>query len=91
MPLSSRVRPDVDGLIPKEEKVEQEDPGVHKPQVLRSLTLSKASPGAYSARRSNMNCVIFILHVMYCAFTCRVLLIDGDRLYGSTLPHIILD
>jgi hypothetical protein len=27
---------------------------VHKPKVLMSLTLSKASPGAYSAYRSNM-------------------------------------
>jgi hypothetical protein len=32
----------------------------------------------------------FILHVMYCACMCRVLLIDGDRLDGSTLPYIIL-
>jgi hypothetical protein len=29
-------------------------PEVHKPQVLRSLTLSKASPNAYSSYRSNM-------------------------------------
>jgi hypothetical protein len=57
---------------------------VRKAQVLRTLT----SPGACSVRRSNMNC--FFLHVMYCVFTCRVLLIDGDRLCGSTLAYIIL-
>jgi hypothetical protein len=28
--------------------------------------------------------------LMYCACTYRVLLIDGDMLHGSTLPHIIL-
>jgi hypothetical protein len=38
---------------------------VNKPQVLRSLTLSKASPGAYSAYRSNMiYFTLFLLHVM---------------------------
>jgi hypothetical protein len=41
---------------------------VHKPQVLRSLTLSKASPGAYSTYGSNKTSFYFILlHVMYCA------------------------
>jgi hypothetical protein len=55
-------------------------PKVDKPHVLRSFTLSKASPGACSTRRSNMNC--FSWHVMYCAFTCRVLLIDSDMLHG---------
>jgi hypothetical protein len=62
---------------------------VRKPQVLRSLTMSKGSPGACSACRANMN--YFILHVMYYVCTCRILLIDGDRLHGSTLPYIILD
>jgi hypothetical protein len=38
-------------------------PEVHKPQVLRSLTLSKASLSAYSAYRSNM--IDFtLLHVL---------------------------
>jgi hypothetical protein len=37
-----------------------------------------------------VNCHEVILHVMYCACTCRVLLIDGDRLHGITLPYIIL-
>jgi hypothetical protein len=43
--LSSRVGPDVGGLVLKEEKVEQKV--LRGP--LRSLTLRKASPGAYSA------------------------------------------
>jgi hypothetical protein len=64
-------------------------PEVHKPQVLKSFTLSKASRGACSACRSNMGCFILfaynILHIM-----CRVLLIDGDRLHCSTFPYIIL-
>jgi hypothetical protein len=33
---------------------------VHKPHVLRSLTLSMASPGPYSAYRSNMIYFYFI-------------------------------
>jgi hypothetical protein len=64
---------------------------VHEPHVLRSLTLSKASSGAYSAYRSNMiGFTLFLLHVMYLCITCRVLLIDGDRLHGSTLSYINL-
>jgi hypothetical protein len=66
-------------------------PEVHKPQVLRSLTLSKASPDAYSAYRFNMICfTLFLLHAMYSCITCRVLLIDDDRVHGSTLPYINL-
>jgi hypothetical protein len=57
MPSSSHLGPDVSGLILMEEKVKQE--------VLRSLTLSKASPGAYSAYRSNMiYFTLFFLPVM---------------------------
>jgi hypothetical protein len=64
-------------------------PEVHKPHVLRSITLSKASLSAYSAYRSNMTCfILFLLHVMYLCIMCRVLLIDDDRLHGSTLPCI---
>jgi hypothetical protein len=56
-----------------------------------SLTLSKASPGAYSAYRFNMiGFTLFLLHVLYLCITCRVLLIDDDRLYGSALPYINL-
>jgi hypothetical protein len=66
-------------------------PEVHKPQVLRSLSLSKASPSAYSAYKSNMTYfTLFLLHVMYLCITCRVLLIDDDRLHGSTLPYFNL-
>jgi hypothetical protein len=61
---------------------------VHKPQILRSLSLSKASLDAYSAYRSNMTCfTLFLLHVMYLCITCRVLLIDDDRLHGSMLSY----
>jgi hypothetical protein len=64
---------------------------VHKPHVLRSLSLSKASLGAYSAYRSNMTCFnLFLLNVMYLCITCRDLLIDDDRLHGSTLPYFNL-
>jgi hypothetical protein len=41
---------------------------VHMPHVLRSLTLSNASPGAYSSYSTNMTCfTLFYLPVMYCA------------------------
>jgi hypothetical protein len=64
-------------------------PEVRKPQVLRSLTLSKVSPGAYSACRCNMSCcILFACDVLH--ITCRILLIDGDRLHGSTLPYTII-
>jgi hypothetical protein len=66
-------------------------PEVQKPQVFRSLTLSKASPGAHSAYRSNVTCfTLFLLHVVYLCITSRVLLIDDGRLHGSTLPYNIL-
>jgi hypothetical protein len=74
-----------------EERSSRRFPEVHKPEVLRNLTLSKVSPGAYGAYRSNMICfTLFILHVMDVCVTCRVLLIDDDRLHGSTLPCINL-
>jgi hypothetical protein len=64
---------------------------VHKPQVFRSLSLSKASPGAYSAHRSNMiGFTLFLLYVFYLCITSRVLLIDDDMLHGNTLPYINL-
>jgi hypothetical protein len=66
-------------------------PEVHKPQVLRSLTLSKASPSAYSVYRSNMTCfTLFLLYVMYLCIIYRVLLIDGDRFHSSTLLYFTL-
>jgi hypothetical protein len=38
---------------------------VRKPQVLRSLTLSKASPGAYSTYKRYMESFLFYsMHVM---------------------------
>jgi hypothetical protein len=63
---SSHVGPIVNGLIPKEEKSSRRFPEVHKHQVLGSLSLSKASPGAYSSYRTNMICFTLLL-VMYCA------------------------
>jgi hypothetical protein len=64
---------------------------VHKPRVLRSLTLSNVGLGACSAYRSNMICfTLFLLHVMYLGIMWRVLLIDDDRLHSSTLPYINL-
>jgi hypothetical protein len=61
---------------------------VHKLQVLRSLTLSKASLGAYNAQLSNILPYFIVCDVL--CITCRVLMIDGDRLHGSTLPYISL-
>jgi hypothetical protein len=55
--------------------------------VLRSITLSKASPDAYSSYRTSMAC--FIAFDVLC-ITYRVFLDDGDRLHGSTLPYTIL-
>jgi hypothetical protein len=47
---------------------------VHKHQVLRSLTLSKASPGAYSTYRNViLSLLYFSIHVMYCALCIRFL------------------
>jgi hypothetical protein len=55
------------------------------------LNPEQGKPGACSAYRSNMVCfTLFLLHVMYLCITCRVLLIDHDRLHGSTLPYINL-
>jgi hypothetical protein len=66
-------------------------PEVHKPHVLRILTLSKASPGAYSLYRSKITCfTLFLLHVMYLCITYRIMLIDDDRLHGSTFPYFNL-
>jgi hypothetical protein len=40
-------------------------PEAHKAQVLSSLTLRKAIPGAYRTYRSNMiYFILFLLHVM---------------------------
>jgi hypothetical protein len=92
--LSSHVGPDVGGLALKEEKVEQEVPGGLQDTSFEELNLEQGCPSACSARGANMNYFIlfyFILYVMYCACTCRILLIDGDRLHGSTLSYIILD
>jgi hypothetical protein len=62
----------------------------HMPQVLRSLTLSKASPSAYSSYSTNMTCFkLFIAYDVLC-ITYRIFLVDGDRLHGSTLPYTIL-
>jgi hypothetical protein len=85
----SHVGPIVGGLFPKEEKVEQ-FPKFYKHQVLRSVTLSNASPGAYSSYRTNMTCFVYfiafdVLYIMYLVF-----LDDGDRLYGSNLLYTIL-
>jgi hypothetical protein len=66
---------------------------VHKHQVLRSITRlwSKASLGAYSTYGSNnMTCLLFFIACDVLCITYRVLLMDGDRLHGSTLPYITL-
>jgi hypothetical protein len=62
---------------------------VYKHQVLRSITLTKANPGAYSSyERINIACFTFMLGmiVYYVYGSCT----DGDRLHGSTLPYTIL-
>jgi hypothetical protein len=66
---------------------------VHKSHVLRSLTLSKVGPGAYSAYRSNMACLLYFIACDVLCITYRVLLIDGGRLHGSTpsVYHLIVD
>jgi hypothetical protein len=63
---------------------------VHKPQVLRSLILSKASPGAYSPCSANMSYLTFFIACDVLCITYRVFLDDSDRLHGSTLPYTIL-
>jgi hypothetical protein len=65
-------------------------PEVHKLQNLRSLTLCKASPSAYSAYGSNMTCLLLFIACDVLSITYMVLLVDGDRLHGSTLPYITL-
>jgi hypothetical protein len=53
--------------------------------------LGKASPSAYSINRlNNESCLTLIACDVLC-ITCRVLLDDGNRLHGSTLPYTILD
>jgi hypothetical protein len=64
-------------------------PEVHKAQVLRSSTLSESGLGACSVYRYNMSCfILFACDVLH--ITCRLFLIGGDRLHGSTLPYIVL-
>jgi hypothetical protein len=66
---------------------------VHKRHVLRSVTWlwSKAIPGAYSSCGFNMTCLLYFIACDVLCIMYRILLIDGDRLYGSTLPYTILD
>jgi hypothetical protein len=44
MPLSSRVGPDIGGLIPKEEKVEQEVPGGPQATSFEELNPEQGKP-----------------------------------------------
>jgi hypothetical protein len=65
---------------------------VHKHQILRSLTLSEARPGAYSSYKGLT--WLILLYFIACdvlCITCMVSLDGGDRLQGSTLLYTILD
>jgi hypothetical protein len=67
--------------------------GVHKPQILRSVTRrwSKASPDAYSPHRMLTRVLLyFSMHMMYCALYIGFLN-NSDRLHNSTIPYTILD
>jgi hypothetical protein len=86
-----QVGPDVGGLILKEEKVKQEVPRGSQATSFEVCNPEQGKPGAYRAYRSNMTYfILFLLHVMYLYITYRVLLIDDDRLLGSTLLYINL-
>jgi hypothetical protein len=56
--LSSRGGPDVGGLIPMEEKVEQEVPRGPQATSFEELNPKQGKPRAYSAYRSNMTCLL---------------------------------
>jgi hypothetical protein len=56
--LSSRVGPNVGGLVSEEEKVEQEVPGGPQATSFEEPNPEKVSPDAYSAYRSNMTCLL---------------------------------
>jgi hypothetical protein len=64
---------------------------VHKNQVKRSITLSKASPGEYSTYiyMSYGVLSLYFMQVMYCALHIGFL-DDADRLHGSTPLYITL-
>jgi hypothetical protein len=62
--MASHVGPVGGGIFHKKRRWNRRFPVIHKHQVLRSLTPSKAIPGAYSSyEKINMACFTF-MHVI---------------------------
>jgi hypothetical protein len=54
--------PPSEGLFQRRRRSNRRFPEVHKPQVLRRLTLSKANPDPYTSYGTNMTC----FRLFYC-------------------------